>query len=56
MPWKTMIKFLQPYDRAGRDFEQNEKVDPSDPEIRMSRDEQEVLAAKGIIEIQRVKR
>lgn len=53
MPWVTKIKFLQPYERAGKYFEMNDKVEPSD--IHMSMDEAEALAHRGIIEIQRVR-
>lgn len=50
----TMIKFLVPYERNGRDFEEGEKVEPSD--IGMSMDEAEALAAQKIVKIQRVGR
>lgn len=50
----TMIKFHRPYERNGRDFEEGEKVEPSD--IGMSMDEAEALAAQKIVKIQRVGR
>lgn len=54
MAFRTMIKFLQPYERNGQEIELGDKFEPSD--IGMSMDEAEALAAKGVIEIQRVKR
>lgn len=52
MAFDTMIKFLVPYERNGRDFEIGDTVEPSD--IGMSMDEAEALAAQKIVEIQKV--